>query len=601
MRKSYLSIFSLASMLTVSASDVVLPTGMKALTPEGVEVTSVDNVNVTKNKKPVVKTADGKIYFSAKTAEAGDELWVTGRTPETTRMVKDIRPGVDGSNPQFMTAVGNNLYFVAETADSGSELWVTDGTEAGTRMVKDIYPGETSSTPFALTAFGDKVLFFALDEESEFLPIISETGTERWLWASDGTEEGTVRIGDVPTREGNYDGQAGTIVLANGKGYFVGYSIEFNETLWVTDGTREGTKPVKDINPRANDGGTMLTKSAAIDWLTPVNDKWVVFRAETVSEVTGAGDVGSEIWVSDGTAEGTKWIGFDFAKGEVDGLPRGTQFALSYTVDNTLYFRADDGIHGVEPCIFDLSKPIVEGENPRMLIDVNHWGNNPSLHSWPSSFHEYNGHLYMQANGGYFLPETGATEYGSGYSLWRVDLATYTNLKYVREFAGMEIYAGNQPDDSQWFTNVGKELYFTAKDNENNQELWCMKTPESVPAKVVDFPENGKPYGLTEVGGYLYFAAEGTKSFYALEVKGGSGLNQTKTNEEVKIYPVPARDVLNIDGDVQVARIFDLQGRLLLTQSMSNTIDTSSLSKGSYIIAVELDGGNTVKRMIIIE
>ena len=307
MNKYFTIAVALCSVFAGSAADVVLPEGMIALTPEGVELTSEGIDNITQNKKPIVKTDNNLIFFTAKTAEEGDELWVSGLTPETTKMVKDINIGAVGSNPSYLTVVGNKVYFVAETSEAGAELWVSDGTEAGTKMVKDIYPGEMGSSPFGLSKYQDKVMFFAMDEESEFVPTIG-IDPEKWLWISDGTEEGTIRLGKNPTRQNNYDGDAGVIVEANGLAFYVGYNLEMNETLYVSDGTPEGTKAVKNINPKATPGESFQTASAAIDWLTPVNNKWVVFRAETVAEVTGTTDMGSEIWVSDGTAEGTKWM-----------------------------------------------------------------------------------------------------------------------------------------------------------------------------------------------------------------------------------------------------------------------------------------------------
>lgn len=384
------SIFWAAISGSIISNDIILPEGMVALTPTGVELTSTNIDNKTRNLKPIVKTDDGKLFFTAQDNVNGEELWVSQLTPETTRMVKDLYPGTDGSNPTNLVAVGNKVFFVATTPESGSEIWVSDGTENGTKLVMDIYPGTVGSSPFGLSKYKDKVMFFAMDEESEAIPTIG-TDPEKWLWISDGTEDGTIRLGNVPTREGNYDGDAGVIVEANGLAFFVGYNPKMNETLYVSDGTEEGTKPVKNINPKAATGN-FETESAAIDWITPAGNM-VVFRAETVKEVTGTADLGSEIWISDGTEAGTKWIGFDFAKGEKDGLPRSTQFACSETFGNVMYFRADDGVHGVEPCVFFLDQPIEEGKNPKLLADINHWGNYVAYDSWPSNFHIYDNSL----------------------------------------------------------------------------------------------------------------------------------------------------------------------------------------------------------------
>jgi ELWxxDGT repeat protein len=357
-----------------------------SITPDGVTVTSIEGES--NNNKPVVYSAD-KIFFSAKTDAAGDELWISDGTMTGTKMVKDIVPGSTGSNPQWMCMVGEKCFFTAVTPDAGTELWVSDGTDGGTYMVKDIYPDTIGSNPFGLQAFGNKVLFFALDAESELLPVVDSSKPERWLWVSDGTADGTIRIGDTPTRETGWDSNHGRFAVIGDKALFVGYSSETNETLWVTDGTKDGTKIVKDINPAPFDGWSK-TATANIDWLTAVGNK-AIFRAETVSQVTNDaslgvnGDIGSDIWISDGTAEGTKWIGFDFAEGTTGGAPVASGFACTLPLnDHISLFRANDGVHNVEPCIIDFNKPFVKGVNPKQICDINTYHFPASKQpSWP--------------------------------------------------------------------------------------------------------------------------------------------------------------------------------------------------------------------------
>ncbi|NDW10635.1 ELWxxDGT repeat protein [Dysgonomonas sp. 520] len=93
------------------------------------------------------------------------------------------------------------------------------------------------------------------------------------------------------------------------KGYkaFFAASDDINgEELWVTDGTVAGTKMVKDINKGAT--------SSDISWLTRFNDK-VVFAAN--DDVNGV-----EVWISDGTESGTYMIKdiHDFGSSEPRGF-----------------------------------------------------------------------------------------------------------------------------------------------------------------------------------------------------------------------------------------------------------------------------------------
>ncbi len=577
---------------TMKAQEIVLPDGMSILTADGVRVTAVNNENRAKATKPVVKTSNNKLFFTAETDASGEELWISGLTPETTQMVKDINPGAGSSNPKWLTALGDKVFFVATTDTNGEELWVSDGTEQGTHIVKDIYHGVTGAAPFGLTALGDKLVFFAMDEESEALPIIDPTKPEKWLWVSDGTEAGTVRIANTPTRETNYDGMSGYIVPSGNKAFFPGYDYVNNESLWVTDGTESGTKVLTNINPRISTNPTFQTEAAMIDWITNVNDQWVVFRAETVSEITGTQDIGSEIWMSDGTPEGTKWIGVDFGKGMNAGVPQTAQFAMTKSYGDTLFFRGADGVHGVEPCIFVLSQPVVDGMNPRMFYDINHWNNDPSRHSYSAYFAKFKGGLYMQANGGYFLPNsaTPTQELGSGYSLWRAPLATLDTALYQAQiWPGFEIYQGNNRDDCCWFRVINNKMFFQAQDAPNNRELWMLDDPDTPPIKLVDLPENGITCQITDVQNNMYFVSEGVKKLFKYDMGGGSGIINPKSQKDIIIYPNPATDFITISGTEQPAaqmQAFDISGKLVAEIKSSNSLQVSGLASGLYLLKI---------------
>jgi uncharacterized repeat protein (TIGR01451 family) len=116
----------------------------------------------------------------------GQEPWVSDGTAAGTVPLGDLLPGGAGSEPRWLTTVGNHVFFVADDGAHGRELWVTDGTSVGTMLVMDIEPGAASSEPDHLTAAGNVLLFSAWD---------SVHGRE--LWVSDGTPAGTARVQDI--------------------------------------------------------------------------------------------------------------------------------------------------------------------------------------------------------------------------------------------------------------------------------------------------------------------------------------------------------------------------------------------------------------------
>ena len=91
---------------------------------------------------------NGTLYFRADDGISGTELWKSDGTDAGTIMVKDIEPGSGGSYPGSIGKLGEVanglLYFQARSAGIGYELWKSDGTQAGTVLIKDI---NTINTP----------------------------------------------------------------------------------------------------------------------------------------------------------------------------------------------------------------------------------------------------------------------------------------------------------------------------------------------------------------------------------------------------------------------------------------------------------------------
>ena len=59
----------------------------------------------------------GKVIFRGSTATTGSEIYITDGTTGGTGLIKDIDPGVAGSDPENFSLLNGFLYF---TADDGS-------------------------------------------------------------------------------------------------------------------------------------------------------------------------------------------------------------------------------------------------------------------------------------------------------------------------------------------------------------------------------------------------------------------------------------------------------------------------------------------------
>lgn len=80
------------------------------------------------------------------------------------------------------------------------------------------------------------------------------------------------------------------------------------------------------------------------------------------------------------------------------------------------------------------------------------------------------------------------------------------------------------------------------------------------------------------------------------------------TFSNLKIYPNPTNGIVNIDlgnpnlDSKSIVKIFDIQGRIISTKEMINTIDNiniSNLSDGVYLISIENGSSKTTKKIIL--
>jgi ELWxxDGT repeat protein len=400
-----------------------------------------------------------RLYFTADDGENGRELFVSDGTAEGTQLLADLYPGEgsygysNNSFPDNLTEFDDKLYFTANDGVHGNELFVSDGTAEGTQLLVDLYPGENnygsnSSYASSLTEFDDKLYFTAND---------GVHGNE--LFVSDGTAEGTQLLVDLYPGENNYGSNssyASNLTEFNDKLYFTADDGESGGELFVTDGTAEGTQLLVDLYPGENNYGSI--NSSFPSNLVEFNDK-LYFMADD-------GESGYELFVSDGTAEGTQLL-VDLYPGEDKyGLINGSSPSNLVEFNDKLYFTANDGENGYELFVSDGT-----AEGTQLLVDLYPGENNYGFSngSYPSSLVEFDDKLYFTANDG-----------ESGGELFVTD-GTAEGTQLVADLRpGANQYGYSYGSSPYELTVVGDELFFSANNGETGTELFKLTLDDSV-------------------------------------------------------------------------------------------------------------------------
>ncbi len=501
------------------------------------------------------------LFFNANDGVNGYELWKSDGTAAGTVLVKDIRPGSLGSFPNYLTALGNTLYFSANDGVNGTELWKSDGTAAGTVLVKDSFPGSLGVVR-NITAVGNTLFFESSDGVS---------GNE--LWKSDGTAAGTVLVKDI--RPGSLGSFPDSLTVVGNTLFFTADDGVNGRELWKSDGTAAGTVLVKD---KDSSPGSSLSGSF-FQFLTAVGNT-LFFRADD-------GVNGRELWKSDGTAAGTVLVR-DIRPGSSGSLP-----LFLTAVGNTLFFNANDGVNGEE-----LWKSDGTATGTVLLKDIL-----PGVsRSFPVSLTAVGNTLFFRA-----------TAPGSATELWKSD-GTAAGTVLVKDIRPGSL--GSYPD---YLRAVGNTLFFTANDGVNGRGLWKSDGTAAGTVLVADiYPGSSElvdsnPRNLTVVGNTLFFgASDGVngRELWALDVGApavptlaiaATNANQTEGNSGSKAFTFTVTRAVNTTGSNNVnwavtgsgsnpANATDFVGGLLPSGTVS-----FAPGETSKVITVDVQGDTTVE------
>ncbi len=323
----------------------------------------------------------------------------------------------DGSsNPTELFAFGNILLFAANDGTHGNELWKSNGSEQGTVMIGDLIPSEASSNPSDFVIYKDTAYFSAYISTDEAA-----------LWKTDGSAEGTLMVKSFPnSRKGIYN----LAVLNGDLLFFVDNSTDSTHSvaLWKTRGNADETVLVRDSFYAVSKASNDLDPSQKMAYLN--NELYFVASNDTL---------GLELWKTNGTDSGTV-----------------------------------------------------------MVKDIALMGGSDPL--WLTTFKD---HIYFTAYDNDTL----------GRELWKTDGSTEGTV-LVRD-----IYKGSAGSNIQWLSAGDNLLLFSASNESNGNEPWSTDGTEEGTQMILNLDttvgegENGSnPRELIYTGSFWFFAASGTET-----------------------------------------------------------------------------------------
>ncbi|MBP9190671.1 MAG: T9SS type A sorting domain-containing protein [Chitinophagales bacterium] len=211
------------------------------------------------------------------------------------------------------------------------------------------------------------------------------------------------------------------------------------------------------------------------------------------------GTNGIEFWKSDGTEAGTsmvKNIGPDAASYCVSVYGCGPEFIV---MDDILYFRASDNIHGAEIWRSDGTDA-----GTYMVKDINAGVGDCSNSTFMSNqyFTVLDNVIYFAADGG-----------GNNIELWRSD-GTEAGTYLVKDFAV------GQSSVPKYISAIDGNLYFQCKNADDEPELWKSDGTDagSILLKKMWAIGYDNDRGFIKFGDYIYFAGDDAEIPYNLEL-----------------------------------------------------------------------------------
>jgi len=437
-------------------------------------------------------------------------------------------------------------------------------------LVKDINDGDGNGNPRNPYVFNGSIYFNA-DDSSGVNTGGADLGQE--LWTTDGTAAGTVLVKDI--RVGSANSSPNFFFELGGILYF-----SANEgaglRIFQTDGTDAGTV---STNNTFSNLQPIVVGSKAYMTATTLGNVFYEFDGTTFQEVpdSGAGTatpIGGEYIQYDGNtiflymdystesdAIGRELYAYDITNQsyslikDITGNSSNSGISNFVKIGSTVYFEAQSRVwqtDGTDPGTVAVAAAMNAGvDNVR-------------------NFYGWLGDLYFEGDD------------GNGDQLWKYDPVadTVTNLS--------NISGANNNHDPSDYTPYNGWLYYSGEDS-TDSESHLFRTDGSVIEQL-----DSSIVGVDDIvllNGILYFEGEDEVADTGNELfsfdPASLSISTLSSNFDVKIYPNPSVDVINIIHDINAEidyQIIDITGKIIKDGTLEENQIHHSLESGFYFL-----------------
>jgi len=186
-----------------------------------------------------------------------------------------------------------------------------------------------------------------------------------------------------------------------------------------------------------------------------------------------------------------------------------------------------------------------------------------------------------------------------------------------------ESVTGNTTNATDTGANPANDLYYTYTGNGTSETITaslCTNTDFDTHIRIFEdctltneIAENDDACGVQSE---VTFTSNGTDTYYILVEGAGSEVGsftltiscedlgiENNTFSSFNYYPNPVNNTLHLENNVEIsaAKIYTIAGQKVIDQtigSLNGTIDTSSLSKGVYLISVEIENQTKTFKLV---